>query len=304
MDFLIRKARKVIEDPRRALRYVFRTAWRKFLVHTVYRFRNSCHFFINSTAITFSTRDWYSREWFFPRCDNGRFHEPAVTRLMLDLAPKASSFIDVGAHLGYFTVLMASVMPDKTILALEMDDRAFSFLKENITLNNNRNIISVHAAVTRSGGVVSYRRPKDLDSGESLVPDQSAESGTDVIGTTLDDAWHSAKIIPGIIKIDVEGAEYDVLRGAPKTLEARPLLFLEVHGNKLRQFGSTSKEVIAYLEERSFVVFKIQDHRNSTEPQLLRLSGTDDAFENNIMTLVVPQARLGEVGEIVTMPKH
>ena len=67
----------------------------------------------------------------------------------------------------------------------------------------------------------------------------------------LDNFFSKQKNKPDVIKIDVEGAEMLVLKGMKELLEKRDLiLFLEIHGNKLDKFNTTSEEIISFLIDR------------------------------------------------------
>ena len=69
----------------------------------------------------------------------------------------------------------------------------------------------------------------------------------------LDDRLGELGIVPGVVKVDVEGAEWDVLRGAEATLLAvSPLLILELSLENSGRFGCSPDEILAWLEERGY----------------------------------------------------
>lgn len=71
--------------------------------------------------------------------------------------------------------------------------------------------------------------------------------------TTLDREVEELDLIPDIIKIDVEGAEWDVLRGAEQTLAAHgPTLILSVHPEALSKLGIAAADIEAWLKERGY----------------------------------------------------
>lgn len=283
----IRKLKGAFRDPIRAMRILVVEGVHKLLVRIMYAFQTSCSFTIRDVHVTFDTSDTYSKEWFFPRCANGTYHEPAVTYLIEKLMGVCPSFVDVGAHLGYFSIIVAKLCPNKPVLAYEMDDRAFKRLVKNANANDIPNLSLFQKAITASSGSVSYRRLPMLDSGESIAFAGSDDPSRTVESQSLDDAFSTTGIPVGLIKIDVEGADYDVLTGMEETLQKQPTLLLEIHGTKLPLFSSNSQKVIQFLEAREYHVYEIQNHRSDQKPRLSRLSGDMAPFPRNTMTLVV-----------------
>lgn len=284
---IFRKICAAIRSPKKALRMLYGETTHYLDVAIHFYNRHVCNFVIGDVTFSFDTKDFYSKCWFFPRCDENHYHEPAVTSLVVMIMPHVPSFIDVGAHLGYFTILAGALSPEKPIIAYEMDDRSFSRLTRNIQLNNLKNVQAIHKAVSGSSGEAHYHRPILIDSGESLIP-TGGITGTAIETRTLDDAIREAGLEPGLIKIDVEGAEYEVFSGMKETLSKNPILLLEIHGPKaLKKFGTTSQEIIALLERNGYEVYEITDHRNSYRPNLKRLSSSTSSLSRNTMALVL-----------------
>ena len=84
-------------------------------------------------------------------------------------------------------------------------------------------------------------------------------------------------------------------KGMKETLALRPMLFLEIHGNKLLQFGSNSQKVVELLTAATYETYEILDHRNRTEPQIRLLSPQRAPFMTNVMTLVIPKEKASEI---------
>jgi FkbM family methyltransferase len=138
---------------------------------------------------------------------------------------------DVGAHVGFYT-LLASILvgPNGHVVAFEPFPRNLSYLRRHLALNDVRNAVVMAGAVYDRGGIVQLT--DRLDSCQVRVDD----AGTlPVRAFTLDDLAFQGRLpAPTVMKIDVEGAEGAVLRGATRLLvEKRPLLFLSTHGGKV-----------------------------------------------------------------------
>ncbi len=175
----------------------------------------------------------------------GAYEQEVIEVLRQDLRP-GDTCLDVGGHLGYYCLLMARIVgPEGRVITFEPIQENFDVLKENIELNQAANVVLVNAALGESPGYVSLIRPN----AEALSWTPSAQgyavegqqSASTVSVNTLDEYLLREGLRPSLIKIDVEGAELHVLRGAMETLQTiRPAVFVEIHG-----WGdATSREVL------------------------------------------------------------
>lgn len=138
-----------------------------------------------------------------------------------------SVFFDVGANVGYYT-LLASVLVGAggRVVAFEPDRGNARRLREHVRINGADNVTVVEAAVAEVSGTAGFA-PDRGGLGGALT-----DSGGDRVSTvTLDDAVRDGLPAPAYVKIDVEGAESRVLSGAVRLLgRAAPTIFLAIHG--------------------------------------------------------------------------
>jgi FkbM family methyltransferase len=139
---------------------------------------------------------------------------------------QGSVVIDVGAHLGRYTIIASKrVGPNGKVIAIEADPGNFNILKRNIKLNKLNNIISLNfAAYSKEAKLKLHLRNEGLSNTMySTVMSNRFETGRfmEVKANTLDDLLELKGIHPeqiNWIKIDVEGAELEVLKGASHIL--------------------------------------------------------------------------------------
>ena len=221
---------------------------------------------INNIKVFFSTKDSYSKLWFFPRYDGGRIHEKPVTDLLLETLSASKCFVDVGAHLGWYTCLAGKHMPDGIVYGFEMDDLNYSLLQNNVKINGCHNIKTYHIAVTDTSGRASYIRNSKIPSPtfklSPTVQDKKSGEVISIEAITLDDFFKDKEVLPDVVKIDVEGAETKVLRGM-KTIMNNGMakLFVEIHPDVLPVFNSSAEEVVSLLIVNGYEVFEIQQMR-------------------------------------------
>jgi len=135
---------------------------------------------------------------------------------------------DVGANFGYHTLLMCKLCDPRNVLAIEPDPSNQRRLGENLRLNHFEETSIVTSAVGAAPARAFLRRHPS-DPGQSVI---GALGEIEVEITTLD-LLLNMHAPPDLIKVDVEGAENLMMRGAARLLrDVRPAWILEVHGER------------------------------------------------------------------------
>jgi FkbM family methyltransferase len=163
-------------------------------------------------------------------------YEPEFVSALCKHVSRGDTCIDVGGNLGYYCMLMATLVGTQgRVFTFEPVSENLAVLKENISLNNLTNVELVNSALGARAGTMSLIRSEA--GSVSATPSvrgyavAGPQSTVDVQVTTLDAFLEHKNLRPSVIKIDVEGAELEVLRGAVNTLRtARPAVLVEVHG--------------------------------------------------------------------------
>lgn len=244
--------------------------------------------------VQFNTDDSYSNGWFYPRYAHGGIHEKQVTSLLIEALRDARCFVDVGTNLGWYTCIAASHMPQGMVYGFEMDDLNFALLQRNIELNQLLNVHACHAAVADSEAVVTYQRSGLRPSPFFRMQGEgSAASGAQLVSVQsilLDRFFEQEQQSPDVIKIDVEGAEYNVLKGMSRILsEERPVLFLEIHPTLLQNFHSSARELLTLLIGYGYRIVQIEALREQESPLQLKPLTPESVIETNDMLYAVPE---------------
>jgi|HubBroStandDraft_5_1064220.scaffolds.fasta_scaffold276288_1 FkbM family methyltransferase len=159
--------------------------------------------------------------------------EPEVTQAIDKLAATGMIAVDIGAQSGFYTLLLSKrVGAGGKVIAFEPLPANFRMLEENIRLNNIQNVIMRRDAVADHSGEISFHFPVEeasLVAGPLLPEDEKGEFFVNCV--SLDDFVSHENIRPGLIKMDVEGAEGSVVEGALTTIrQFHPVLVIELHG--------------------------------------------------------------------------
>jgi FkbM family methyltransferase len=186
-------------------------------------------------------------------------YEPAMTRYLTEVLSPGMKVVDVGAHIGFFTLTAAAqVGPSGRVLAIEPHPRNYASLQGNVELNCYLNVVTLPIAVGADAGDM----PLDLPSDTAFTSFAAAagEGSAIVRVETLDQALSDAAFDRcDLVKIDIEGAELLALRGMEETLERNPAirLVIEVHPPLIAALGGSALELVDLLGQHGFALSKL-----------------------------------------------
>jgi len=178
--------------------------------------------------------------------------EPEQTTAFVGALKKGQVLFDIGANVGYYTILGARLIGAQgKVLAFEPSPRNLSYLYRHVVLNRSDNVTIVPAACAETMSLAVFSSGKNFAEGH--LADEHTENVADdrrflVPTVTIDEIARKLKISPDVMKIDVEGAELSVLKGAEATLRSsKALIFLSTHSDALR------KSCLDYLATLGYV---------------------------------------------------
>lgn len=159
-------------------------------------------------------------------------YERNVLRAFRDVVHAGATVYDIGANVGLYTLLASQrVGAAGCVYAFEPVERNLAYLKRHVRLNEAENCRILEVAVGDVEGKTRFAQSLQSHSMGRLSSDGDLEVGC----VTLDGCVYGPAGLrpPDVLKIDVEGAEREVLRGVSRTIaEFHPTVFLEVHGTE------------------------------------------------------------------------
>jgi FkbM family methyltransferase len=224
-------------------------------------------------------------------------YEPGVSAILRQFATDKSYVIDVGANIGLHSITMARAMrADGKLLALEPTPRTFDALRASLTLNMLLTRVDARqmAAGERSGDMVLHCHPCALWNSLYAYPDIETQQMSVPVAPL--DALVPAGTLVDLVKIDAEGAEFEILKGMRRILtEAQDIsVVLEFSATHFVRVGASPVELIEFMAEFGLVPQLIDDRTGLLEAfdleQVLALPAANVLFRHMTAAAGAPQA--------------
>jgi FkbM family methyltransferase len=177
-----------------------------------------------------------------------------VYRLRKWRLPPVPAIVDVGAHIGVFSLFAATLCPRATVVACEMDGENYALLLRNVS--RYRNIHPRHVTVVGRPSLFGYQRNEQNTGGHHVVYSPVDDARPLPACRTLGGVLEEARIGQvDLLKLDCEGAEHDVLDLAASdgTLSRVQRISCEYH----HFFGRTVADLVRTIEQAGFRVEQI-----------------------------------------------
>lgn len=193
----------------------------------------------------------------------GRFEEAEVAFVSAYLR-SGMTVLDIGAHHGFYTLLAAhKVSASGRVIAFEPSPREGRFLRSHLRLNRCKNVSVQPFALGSSNTTATLFLVDGADTGcNSLrkpnVNDETVELNVRV--RRLDDVLAENCVTQvDFVKLDAEGGELEILKGASNLVShsPRPAFLVEVQDIRTQPWGYAAREIIAFLEDRGYAWFAL-----------------------------------------------
>ncbi len=214
-------------------------------------------------------------------------YEPFETNLFFKEIKAGQTVVDVGANIGYYTLLAARLVgPEGKVYAFEPDPTNFALLQKNVEANGYTNVVlSTHALSHRNTKAKLYLNPANR--GDHRIYDSGVGRETVPIDTVTLDSYLGKKTgRVDFIKMDIQGAEPLALEGMKKTIKANKGLKLitEFSPDSIKLCGSDPKKYLTTLQALGFKLSEVSEKDRKLSPltpaQLLKRDWSNGAYTN------------------------
>jgi len=252
--------------------FEIRSNLKKRIAAFVWKFRNSNRFDFESVT-------WLKRNW-----DTW----PSTIRKNVDyddawyhvMASESVAIMDVGAHIGYTALLAFSTNDNIQILLVDPNPEALGVAAINMFRNGLSDRCQFECCFLSD---VEGKRIKFYTVGSgsagSIFPEHAvtaryAGSFQFIKTSTLDEICDQRDFKPDLIKLDVEGAEYQVLVGSSTTARAsKPKIFIEMHSTPEMSMQSNTNDVLDWCKMHDYKAWYLKEHCELVDPSVVSHRG-------------------------------
>lgn len=204
-------------------------------------------------------------------------YEPAMVQRLKNIYEENGSytFIDIGAHYGYFTILTGKLLnPGGRIISIEPNPGCYKRLLENISINDlNGKVTTYNVGLSDNAS----RATMGAWDNRKTIADNDGE----IVLVQFDELCRNENITPDVVKIDVFGAEGNILSGMSESLHKVSHLFCELHKD---MNGYTAREIVSIIEKADLKVFEFTKHRYDEGGEIVPIG--DEFFTDHVDRMI------------------
>jgi len=182
--------------------------------------------------------------------------------LLKNLDTDSGTLVDIGGNYGIFAILMSKAAPNASIFSFEPVERTFASLKKNIEANNCCNVKVIKVAIGDGRRKLFMRASDDLATNHIILNSTGSAQIEEVDMVTLDEFLEENGIsVVDFLKVDVEGAECMLLRGASNSLQTRRVrkILIEICPANLIRANTSPEQLYDMIKQLGYVCFHLTE---------------------------------------------
>jgi FkbM family methyltransferase len=220
--------------------------------------------------------------------------EPAESAALAAMIRPGHVVVEIGAHVGYLTLLMARATGSTgRLLAIEANPDNYALLAENVRRSGLDHVHTVHAAAWRSAGELTMGLSAD-NTGDHRVYVHPDVTGTVTVPSVrVDDLLEATQRID-VVKVDAQGVDHVALEGMRRTLaRSRPVVLLEFWPDGIRQFGDDPLETLHLYDDLEYDACVLEAPGLGGQAQPTEILDVAENDEKKFCTLILHPRRTG-----------
>ena len=186
---------------------------------------------------------------------------------------KNDCIIDVGAHIGTFSLLSANKVPEGRVFSFEPCLETFKLLESNVQLNDSLNIKTYKKALSGQTGQARLYYDSAYGNWGHTITKNISDDGENVETISITDFFKLEKINKcNLIKFNCEGSEFDIILSTPPSILKNIDNMLILYHEDLAE-GKSHKDLIKYLKENKFFINTINQTTNPPRGWIIAYKG-------------------------------
>lgn len=196
-------------------------------------------------------------------------YEPFETELFKKEILKGEVVLDIGANIGYYTLIAAKLVGENgKVFAFEPDPSNFAILQKNVEMNGYKNVILVQKAVSNETGKLRLYLCEDNKADHRIYDSHDGRKFIEIEAVRLDDYFKNYNGKVDFIKMDIQGGEGGAIQGMLLLLQKNKnvKIVTEFWPIGLRRFGIEPEEYLKVLIKHGFRLYHINEQKRRLEP--------------------------------------
>ncbi|MFC1741084.1 FkbM family methyltransferase [Nanoarchaeota archaeon] len=197
-------------------------------------------------------------------------YEPHAIETMKKTIKKGDWVIDLGACIGYYTLVFAKLVgPKGKVFAFEPDKDNFKLLKKNVQLNDFNNVVCINKAVIDKVGTENLYLSDNIGGHVMYKETFEKSKSVKVQTTTVDEYFKDVNRNFNLIKMDIDGSEARAIHGASRLLDrnAKIKMLVEFAPERLKDSGiDNPNEFLDMLQDKGFKISAVNEQKKRVEP--------------------------------------
>jgi|SaaInlStandDraft_2_1057019.scaffolds.fasta_scaffold01074_4 FkbM family methyltransferase len=189
-------------------------------------------------------------------------HEKTETELIKKEIKKGDFVIDIGANIGYYTLLFAKLVGSSGhVLAFEPESKNFELLKKNVNENNYKNVTLIQKAISNENKIKNFYLTHSGTTAHRLSKPHDGNDSIKIETIYLDDFLKNFKKPVNFVKIDIHGAEGKAIKGMLSTIKKTPSIKIlqEWWPDAIKDYDMEPEEHLNILTKLGFSLYEIDD---------------------------------------------
>jgi FkbM family methyltransferase len=219
-------------------------------------------------------------------------YEPLVTEVVKKEIKKGDIVLDIGAHIGYYTLTFAKIVGEEgKVYAFEPEPTNFSLLKKNVEINGYKNVVLLEKAVSNENGKIRLYLSKSNTVDHKTYDSHDGRRCIEIESIKLDDFCKNNDGRIDFIKMDIQGAEARALQGMANILKRNNdmKMVMEFCPSKLKESGTPPEECLKLLTETGFRLYEIIERKKKIIPvnihEFLKVYTAEKENSTNLLCL-------------------
>jgi len=219
-------------------------------------------------------------------------YEEYETSVVKKFIKKGDVVLDVGANIGYYTLIFAKLVGDKgKVFAFEPDPDNFNLLKKNVAINGYKNVILIPKAVSSKSERVRLNIDNENKSGHSIIQTDRNQEYIEIDSICLDDYFVDYDGKVNFVKMDIEGFEGEAIRGMTSILRNSDKIgiMMEFFPYLIEKFGKNPKEYISLFDDKNWKIHLLNRRKKTLTPidmnELLKKHVVENKVHFNLFCL-------------------